>query len=76
MACHLILNTLPLLKKGRGRISSHTHAPDPVRCQMLLGYQLAKDRALVSEDKTRTILTQGLVGLSQSSIVVLVFQFG
>ena len=30
-----------------------------------------KNRALVSGEKTRTILTQGLVGLNESSIVAL-----
>ena len=52
-------------------VSSHTHAPDPARSQMLQGYQSMKDRAFVSGEKTRTILTQGLVGLNESSIVAL-----
>ncbi|KAI6649468.1 hypothetical protein LOD99_11833 [Oopsacas minuta] len=37
---------------------------------MLRGYQLMKGHALAGE-KTRTILTQGLVGLNESSIVAL-----
>ena len=38
---------------------------------MLRGYQLMKYRALVSGEKIRTTLTQGLVGLNESSIVAL-----
>ena len=38
---------------------------------MLRHYQSMKDRALVSGEKTRTILTQGLVGLNESGIVAL-----
>ena len=34
---------------------SHTHGPNPARSEMLRGYQLMKDRALVSGEKTRTI---------------------
>ena len=45
--------------------------PNPARSEMLRGYQLMKDRALVSGEKTRNILTQGLVGLNKSSIVAL-----
>ena len=52
-------------------VSSHTHVPDPVRSQMLQGYQLMKDQALVSGEKTRTILTQGLAGFNESSIIAL-----
>ena len=52
-------------------ISSHTHAPGPARSQMLQGHQLWKDRKSAFGDETRTILTQGLVGLNKSSIVAI-----
>ena len=49
-------------------LSSHTHGPNPARSEMLRGYQLMKDRALVSGEKTRTILTHWIKRVKYSCI--------
>ena len=52
-------------------ILSHTHAPEPMRVEMIKGITRMKDRAVSSEDTTRSILSSGLGLMTDSSISAL-----
>ena len=52
-------------------IASHSHAPNLSRAEMLRNYQCMNLRATDSGEKKRTIVSQGMVGLSESSIASL-----
>ena len=52
-------------------LASHSHGPELTRAQILENYQSMKECANNSRDKTRTILSQGIVNLSESSIASL-----
>ena len=49
-------------------LATHSHVPDLSQAQILQNYQSMKERANNSGEKTRTIFSQGMVNLSESSI--------
>ena len=48
--------------------SSHTHAPDCSRVEMINGLNAMKDRARNSNDNTRFILATGLETMSNTTV--------
>lgn len=50
---------------------SHSHGSDPIRIEMLKGYNNIKERASKSEESTRLILSYGIDEMSSSSIAKL-----
>ena len=51
--------------------SSHNHGSDPVRIDMLKGYNALKQHSLNSEESTRVILSSGIATMSSSTIAKL-----
>ena len=51
--------------------SSHTHGSNPVRIEMLRGYNIVKERSINSEESTRVILSHGIERMGSSSIAQL-----
>ena len=51
--------------------SSHTHGSDPVRIDMLKGYNKVKERSIDSEESTRIIVSYGIEQMGASSVAQL-----
>ena len=51
--------------------SSHTHGSDPVRIDMLKGYNKVKERSIDSEESTRVILSYCIEQMGASSVAQL-----
>ena len=46
----------------------HTHGSNPARIEMVRGYNYVKERPFISEESTRSILSNGIEQMSSSSI--------
>ena len=56
-------------KDSNGIIDSHTHGPDMSRIEMVIGYDLMRERAdHISDESTRAIFASGVETMSDSSI--------